>query len=228
MFKIEGRKLVGEALLTGAAVHSVFALADWLEINGVSLNDKGIDVFEINASELRSISELDTPQDVIALVQIPEGEEANRLAPFALALEAIRDPGNLGTIIRLADWYGLSEVYCSHDCVDAYNPKTVQATMGSIFRVRPVYTDLASWAAEQQMPVYAAMLDGGTSLYDFTFPEKSVLLIGNESAGVSEEMAKIAAGLIFIPRFGGAESLNAAIAAGIFLDHWKQAAHKNQ
>jgi TrmH family RNA methyltransferase len=170
---------------------------------------------------LEKITALATPNQVLALVDMPKQQaDAPKPNGLCLALDAIRDPGNLGTIVRTADWFGIKRIYCSLDCVDIYNPKTVQSTMGSIVRVDVVYTDLeALFKANNDIPIFAADMDG-ESLYTTKLPKEGILLIGSESHGVSPTLLPYAR-RITIPRFGEAESLNAAMAAGIILGWWK-------
>lgn len=136
-----------------------------------------------------------------------------------LALDEISDPGNLGTIIRLADWFGLTEVICLGNGVEWYNPKVIASTMGSFLRIRQVIAD-AAWIQNADRPWFAADMNG-QNLYDFRFPGKSTLLIGSEANGLSEKWLRNKDSVLSIPSFGKAESLNAAMATGIFLNHWR-------
>jgi TrmH family RNA methyltransferase len=137
---------------------------------------------------------------------------------FLLYLDTIQDPGNLGTIIRIADWFGIRDIVCSSGCVDQYNPKVVQATMASIARVN-VYEDKDDrWLFEQNIPIYAAALHGN-DLYSFEKTSRGILVIGNESKGIRSEFLQLTTNLVTIPRRGEAESLNAAVATGILLSH---------
>ncbi len=216
----EGAKIVPELIQTGAKIVQLYALPEWIAQNRLLLQQHGIDAQSITSDELAKISALAAPNQVLATVSIPD--YTNALAPegLCIALDAIRDPGNLGTIVRTADWFGIKRVYCSPDCVDLYNPKTVQSTMGSVGRVEVVYTDLKDlFTTHADVPVYAADMEG-ESLYNTILPAKGILLIGSESHGVSPELLSLAQP-ITIPRFGGAESLNAAMAAGIILGWWK-------
>ena len=138
---------------------------------------------------------------------------------MVLALDNIQDPGNLGTIIRIADWFGISQVVCSEDTADVYNPKVVQATMGSIARVMVSYTSLTGWLSKQKEAcIYAAVLDG-QDVRTMKKPSGGILVIGNESKGISDEVLKLCNVRITIPQMGKAESLNAAVATGIILSH---------
>ncbi len=175
---------------------------------------------EITDRELEKISQLKTPNQVFAIVQqFADGGVIITKGKITLALDTIRDPGNLGTIIRMADWFGVQQLVCSEDSADIYNPKVVQATMGSIARVKVYYTHLNEWlAAEKDTRIYATVLDG----QDITGMEKlkeGIILVGNESKGISPELLKLANVKITIPKKGKAESLNAAVATGIILSH---------
>ena len=169
--------------------------------------------------ELEKISQLTTPNKVLAIVrQIDNGKPVVK-GKITLALDNIQDPGNLGTILRTADWFGLEQIVCSNDSADVYNPKVVQATMGSITRVKVFYVDLVQWLAEQKdTRIYAAVLEG----QDISTVKKitdGIILIGNESKGISETALKLANVKLTISKKGKAESLNAAVAAGIVLSY---------
>ena len=136
---------------------------------------------------------------------------------LTLVLDATRDPGNLGTILRTADWFGIRHIVCSPDCAELYNPKVVQATMGAIFRVEVSYAGLPDWLTTLgPMPVYCATLDG-IPIYDVSPPAEGVVVIGNEARGVSDDVLSLATCKVTIPRYGHAESLNASVAAGIVM-----------
>jgi TrmH family RNA methyltransferase len=155
----------------------------------------------------------------LAVVYQKEGKEISP-SGITLVLDDIRDPGNLGTLIRIADWYGISHIVCSTSTVDWYNPKVVSATMGSFTRVTPFYTDLVPFLEKQKAPILGAFL-GGESTHTFAFPKEGFLIIGSESHGISKEVAKLVTNKITIPKFGKAESLNAAVAGAVMLDRWK-------
>lgn len=172
----------------------------------------------IHDFELKKISALQTPNDVLAVVKMPIYTDAIS-DDFVIALDGIQDPGNLGTIIRLADWFGIRTVVASEDSADCYNPKVVQATMGSIFRVQTRYLPLQQFfESAKDRPVYGALLSGNT-LYGTERVARGVLVIGNESKGISEAVKKQIQHAITIPGKGAAESLNAAVATGIILSH---------
>jgi TrmH family RNA methyltransferase len=225
LFVAEGAKIAQEILQSSLKVTNLYASQSWLGTNAALY--KGLDakqVHEVGEREMKSISFLSTPSPVLLLVEIPEPAPYIPLAKIALSLglEAIRDPGNLGTIIRLADWYGLEQVFCSMDCVDVYNPKTIQATMGSIARVKIHYIDLFALLDENPIDSYAATPAGNIDIHTLEAKPPGILLIGNESAGLSEALLAKARYGVKIPRFGEAESLNAAIATGILLDNFRR------
>jgi TrmH family RNA methyltransferase len=223
MFVAEGAKIALEALQSQMTVHNVFALPAWLSANSASLvNISQEKIIPIDEREMGHVSQLSTPSPVLALLALPEYEPEMPVKGINLCLESIRDPGNLGTIIRLADWYGLDRIYCSEDCVDAYNSKVVQGSMGSIMRVKVHYLpSLEILADESGLPGYAAVLDGDLNLHTMQEIKKDCLLfIGNESQGLSETLAAKAAHTVSIPRFGEAESLNAATATAVMLDNF--------
>jgi TrmH family RNA methyltransferase len=212
----EGDKIVQELLQAGMPVKGVFATADWLEQHTALLDRLPAGaVAEVDATVLKQLSSLTTPNRAMALLDMPAA--ANPLpaaGTVALALEAIQDPGNMGTLIRIADWFGIPQIICSPDCVDVYNPKTIQATMGSIIRVRIAEYDIKELLQQTTLSSYAATLHG-KNIANFPAMKEGIILIGNEGRGLTEEVIALATHRITIPRLGGAESLNAAVAAGI-------------
>ena len=217
-FIAEGPKIVSELLQEiPGQVQQVFGLKEWLTDHAKLLN--GIVTIEVSEAELEKISQLQTPNQVIALVRKFERVTAiNLKGKLVLALDTIQDPGNLGTIIRIADWFGIEYIICDHDSADQYNPKVVQATMGSIARVKLLYTDLAGWLAEQKTTIYAAALEG-ENITTMQKPVEGIIVIGNESKGISPDILQLVTKKITIPQKGKAESLNAAVATGIILSH---------
>ena len=217
VFIVEGPKLVSDLLESGnAAIIHIYATTSWLDTNQKYVSEN--EATEISDAELGRLSHLVTPNKVLAVVkQFPIQKKIDIKEKIILALENIQDPGNLGTIIRTADWFGVAQILCSPDCADLYNPKVVQATMGSIARVKVLYTDLGKWlAAQKDIRIYATTLDG----QDITTLKKlqeGIIIIGNESKGISNEILKLADVKITIPKKGRAESLNAAVAAGVVL-----------
>lgn len=223
MFLAEGAKLAEEILHSHLRADKVYANAQWLERSRHLLEQKKIEFSEVTELEMKHISTLTTPSEVLVVAELPEEKLHFPQSPkLVLALDGIRDPGNMGTIIRLADWYGMKEIYCSPDCTDAYSPKVVQATMGSIVRVQPMYLPLEEVFKHLPVPIYTAVLDGEVNVHDMQQPEPAILVIGSESHGVSEAVALKASQTLSIPGYGGAESLNAAVAAGILLDNFSR------
>jgi RNA methyltransferase, TrmH family len=222
VFFVEGIKLVNELLISEFKLHSLFAVKDWVDINPSVASEYVDKINIITEKELQQISSLTTPNQVLALFKIPEPEETDlKNTDVILCLESIRDPGNLGTIIRMADWYGINNIFCSNDCVDIYNPKVTQATMGSIARVKTDYVDLVSFLnALKGFHTYSTLLSGN-SIHSTQLKFPAALVIGNESQGISKEVAEICRTAISIPRYGGAESLNAAMATAVLLDKFK-------
>lgn len=219
-FIAEGVKQVDELLKEDRiTVEAVFATGEWMKTHPVASTTRPqLQATIVSEAELNQLSALETAPEVLALCGIPAGDLPNPSGRVTLALEAVRDPGNLGTIIRIADWFGLETIVCSPDCVDAYNPKTIQATMGSIARVSVRETELEAWIGQYpEVPVLAAMLEG-EPVTAFAGTREAILVIGNESRGVSAPLAARAARHITIPRLGGAESLNAAIATAILVE----------
>jgi RNA methyltransferase, TrmH family len=219
VFIAEGTKLVNELLLSdNAEILEVFALQEWMGENKELIARATIT--EITTADLEKISQLTTPNQVLAIVKEFNAEgRIQTKGQIILALDGIRDPGNMGTIIRIADWFGVKQIICSNDCADMYNTKVVQATMGSIARVKIFYTDLEKWLSENaKANVYATVLNGG-NIASAKKIKEGVILIGNESKGISPEVLKLATNKITISRKGNAESLNAAVAAGIILSH---------
>jgi TrmH family RNA methyltransferase len=212
LFLAEGPKVVEELLqLIPAQIDSIYALPSW---QGPANNKIFVEVSEV---ELEKLSQLKTPNQVIAVVKQFKSE-APDLSTFTLYLDTIQDPGNFGTIIRIADWFGVKQIVCSAGCADLYNPKVVQSTMGSIARVAVYYDEEGAWLRQQKRSIYAASLDG-KPLNSFGKTDNGILVIGNESKGIRDEYLQLASERITIPKRGGAESLNAAVATGIILSH---------
>ena len=219
LFIAEGPKIVEEMLAAGTeAVSQVYALPSWISGHGTAYDASLLT--EVSEDELAKISQLHTPNQVLAVMhQYPRTEIPPIKGTIALALDTIQDPGNLGTIIRIADWFGIPRIICSQECVDRYNPKVVQSTMGSIARVQLHYTALAGWlASEADTPIYAAAL-AGQDITTMNKLSEGIIIIGNESKGISPEVMQRVNVRITIPQKGKAESLNAAVAAGIIVSH---------
>lgn len=218
-FIAEGPKIVNELLTaSNCKIVQLYALKEWIDEQANAKDHAGI--IEVSAGELEKISQLTTPNQVLAVIEkIQWIDEPGIKGTISLALDTIQDPGNMGTIIRLADWFGVKTIFCSTDCADVYNPKVVQASMGSISRVRVEYTDILSLLEEnKEVHIYAAVLNGR----DITKMEKineGIIVVGNESKGIHEGILKLANIQITIPGKGKAESLNAGVATGIILSY---------
>ena len=172
---------------------------------------------------MQKISSLKTPNKVLGLFVIPD-EKPLQENGISIALDAVNDPGNLGTIIRLCDWFGVSQLLCSKDTVDCYNQKVVQASMGSLTRISIKYIDLEAYLKETKRPTFIADMDG-ENVYKTTLPKEAVLIMGNEANGVSDELKLLIKNNISIPRFGEiqeTESLNVATATAILLSEFKR------
>lgn len=221
LFVVEGKKQVAELLTSEVNIAFIAGLSDWVKHHG-HLIKSNTEILEITSDELKKISLLNAPQEVVAVVKMPE-EKPVVLAErgLTLMLDNIQDPGNLGTIIRTADWYGIMQIICSEDCVDVYNPKTLQATMGSFLRVNVSYAELTSILSTSSLPIYGAMLNG-KSIYQTQLLPNAILIIGNEGKGISAQVQSFINSPITIPRIGEAESLNAAIAAAILCDNFSR------
>lgn len=219
LFVIEGAKIIAELRASKITLKCLFATRSWLESNQQFFT--GVDKVEVTEQQLRQISFLQTPQQVLALAVIPSGNSlTNPSEPgLTIVLDTLQDPGNLGTIIRIADWYGIKRIICSSDSADVYNPKVIQATMGSFLRVAVEYTNLDTFFVKNTLPVYGAVMNG-ESLYQTLFPKEGILMIGNEGSGIHDELMRYISHPVTIPRQGGAESLNAGIATAILCDAW--------
>ncbi len=219
LFVAEGNKLVFELLQSKIKVERVLATENWFKTNGKLLG-KNIKISLVSQKELDQISNLQSTREVFALCKIPEPVlKLTVLKQLTLVLDNIQDPGNLGTIIRVADWYGVKNILCSGDTADCYNPKVIQATMGSISRVHLFYGDLSKWIPQINLPVLAASMDG-VSVHQYSFPKDCLLIIGNEGSGISDYLYKMVTQTVGIPKMGLAESLNAAVAASILMDRF--------
>lgn len=228
LFIVEGEKLVSEVLCSDYSIENIYALRQWIEENYTALNKCKASVTEITEQELKKISLLSTPNKVIAICRQKQFEldYSLLLNSMNLYLDDIRDPGNLGTIIRLAHWFGISQVICSPETVEFYNPKVVQSTMGSIFHVKLIISDLNELVAsfprnEQKINVFGAYLEGEDVYLKENFTS-GILVIGNESNGIQEKNKKNISDKIKIPPASEshAESLNAAMATAIFLSEY--------
>ena len=219
VFVVEGVKMCHEAMAAKAPIKVVCATNSWLSQH--TDWPTNVEVHEVDADSLSRLSHMTTPNEVWMLVdRTPVTAPAGH--PLTLALDHLQDPGNLGTIIRTADWFGVRHIVCSKDTVSCYNPKVVQSTMGGLFRTEITYTDLPEYLSNCNKPVYGALLDG-ENIWASNTPlqlsqEGAVLVIGNESRGITPEVQQYITHRISIPNLGGtAESLNASVACAILM-----------
>ena len=226
LFLVEGYKSVIEFINSSYQVEAIYHTASFAS-KMLNLSQK-INLYNISVTEIEKISSLKTPQQVIALVKIPAWPALNNAKfkkKFSLVLDGIQDPGNMGTIIRTADWFGIGNIICSEDTVDVYNPKVVQASMGSLSRINVHYTNLASVLHHANLPVFGAMLNG-ENIYNTDFGAEGLIVMGNEGNGLRPEIEKLINKAVTIPRTGSAESLNVAIATALFCSEIKRNSYK--
>lgn len=216
-FVVEGEKAVAELLQTDFIIDSVYGLEEWGTKYLHLIN--GVEYIDVKQKELERISGFGQPNKVLAVVNIPENDFSDTVLqqPLTIALDFIQDPGNLGTIIRTADWYGIEHILCSENCVDTYSPKVINATMGSFIRVKVHYVNLEEVLQNHASQVYACAMDG-ENVYDTTPAKNAIVLVGNEGKGISDNLLALAKSKISIPRKGKAESLNAAVATAVIVD----------
>lgn len=222
LFFAEGTKVVSEFYKSGWKLHTLFSTETLPFIS----SDKITPILDL---ELKKISALKTPNNTLAVFYLPTPSDEIIEDTFTIVLDGIQDPGNLGTIIRLCDWFGVKQLVCSSDTADCFNPKVVQASMGSLARVRVIYTDLEPYLTDKnKLPVYGAFM-GGENIYRQKLPENAVLVLGNEGHGISPKIESFITKKIAIPQFSPeqlTESLNVATAAAIILSEFHRAIEK--
>jgi TrmH family RNA methyltransferase len=237
LFLVEGDKMVGDLIVhhrgrNGALyrIESVIATDEWITANGDKLG-QDYDIFRTTEAELTGISKQQTPNQVLAVIHqhIPELEISQIKTKLFIGLECLQDPGNLGTIIRLADWFGIRNILCSKNCVDLYNPKTIQATMGSFLRVNVYYCDLpsniCSLREEKNYMIYGTG-QNGNNLFNTPLFLPGIILFGNEATGLSPDIMGLADRILTIPyhdRTSHPDSLNVATAAAILCAEFRKA-----
>ena len=217
LFIAEGVKVLNELLNSTFEIETLFCTDDF----ETAISEKKI--VRISETELKKVSTLKSPNKALGIFKIPK-EKALQNSGLTIALDAINDPGNLGTIIRLCDWFGVTQLVCSKDTVDCYNQKVVQASMGSLTRVSIHYTDLENYITKSNLDTFIADMDG-ENVYKTKLPKEGILIMGNEANGVSEEIKSLLQYKISIPRFGETqetESLNVATATAILLSEFKR------
>jgi len=217
LFFAEGVKVIQELVQSNFELEHLYTTQnDFEEVSDVKKT-------LIHESDLKKISALSTPNSCLAVFKIPTEKIINE-SGLILALDSIRDPGNLGTILRLCDWFGVNQLLCSKETVDIYNPKVVQATMGSIARVNVNYVDLDAFIVQAKLPVFGTFMDGN-NIYKSILPQEGIIVMGNEANGISEELEKLIKNRLTIPRFGNlqkTESLNVATATAIILSEFRR------
>jgi RNA methyltransferase, TrmH family len=217
LFFAEGVKVIQELLESNFELNHLYMtemIFDEIETSKKTL---------ISESDLKKISALSTPNNCLAVFKIPTSKPITKKG-LIVALDDIRDPGNLGTIIRLCDWFGIEQLICSNETVDSYNPKVVQATMGSISRVTITYVDLEDIISKTKLQVFGTFMDG-RNIYKEKLPSEGIIIMGNEANGISENLEKIIKNRLSIPRFGNlqqTESLNVATATAIILSEFRR------
>jgi TrmH family RNA methyltransferase len=217
MFVAEGVKVVQELLDADFELHQLYTTED--DFKSVNDSKKLI----VSAEDIKKISALATPSPCLAVFKIPEQKKI-KLSGIIVALDSVRDPGNLGTIIRLCDWFGIQQLICSKETVDVYNPKVVQATMGSISRVNVSYINLEDFISTTSLPVFGTFMNG-ENIYSTTLPQEGIIVMGNEANGISKEVENSIQNRLTIPRFGTlqkTESLNVATATAIILSEFRR------
>ena len=217
LFLVEGKKAVAEFLNSDFELHGLYCL----HIEDYDTVDQ---VCEVSTKELKKISSLKSPNNVVGVFKIKTPEKPVQ-SGFTLVLDGISDPGNLGTIIRLCDWFGVSQIVCSTDTVDCYNPKVVQASMGSLARVAISYTNIEKFLSTATLPVYATGMSGD-AIYETEFPKECILIMGNEANGVRQRVFDLASSVVTIPKFGlsnQTESLNVGTATAVLLSEYRRA-----
>ena len=216
LYVAEGEKLAIEWLQSSANVQMIIATSVWISKNqSIISKHSSAQVFEVDEQTLGRMSQLQTPNHVLLVVEYNSSKMViPKETGWIIALDTIQDPGNMGTILRIADWFEINTIICSPQCVDIYNHKVIQSGMGAHLRVAVEYKELDTFFKTNQLPVYAALLNGD-NLFQVKLKQAGIILIGNESKGIAPELLPFASHPITIPRIGGAESLNAGVATGI-------------
>ncbi len=229
-FIVEGDKLCDEFLESGFKVQAIYVLEHKREKYELLLSkiSKKIELLVLRGEEMDKLSNMSTSPDVLCVVNIPAEVSISNITKdelsrsLVLVLDGVKDPGNMGTIIRIADWFGIKHIVCSNDCVELYNPKVVQSTMGSILRTTVYYTELDSFIKNHKdQNIYGALLQG-ENVYSISGKMRGILVMGSESHGISQEILPLINKPITIPSFGQAESLNVAMATGILCSEAKR------
>ncbi|HET8828841.1 MAG TPA: RNA methyltransferase [Pelobium sp.] len=214
LFIVEGFKAISEFISSDFVINSIFCTPEFSAKVAILSNKQK--VYEVSINELQKISTLQTPQGILAVVEMPKNKKitCTDIEEMVLVLDGVQDPGNLGTIIRTADWFGIKQLICSEDCVEVYNPKVVQATMGSLIRVKVAYQPLAELLSKSDLPKYGTLLKG-ENIFNTKWETKGFLILGSEGKGISDEILELITHPVTIPGGKHTESLNVAIAGAI-------------
>lgn len=221
-FVVEGKKSVLELISSPHfSIRTVVCTETFRKEHESVLKDKKLELLLCSLSELESISSFKTNNSVLAVVNMRGNYPPEKLQGLTLALDKISDPGNLGALIRTADWFGIKNIVASEETTELYNPKVLQASMGSFCRISVYYTKLEKYLQDVRIPIYAASMKG-ENIHNFRFEENCVLIMGNESHGVSNSLLRFIQKTVNVPSYGKAESLNVAMAAAIMCDHYRR------
>lgn len=224
-FVTEGMKMFEQVINSDLQIVEIYYLSDIEDEVFELIGDKEVEVFKISSNEMSRISQLKTATSLLVVVEIPQRIGNGSVNGLSLALDSVQDPGNLGTIIRIADWFGIDKIFCSVDCADIYSPKVVQATMGAITRIDVEYLDLEALLSSVDVPVYGTFLEG-ENIYTQKLPTNSIIVMGNEGNGISEGVAKCVTNKIHIPSYpvgeSLGESLNVAVATAICVSEFRR------
>jgi len=227
VFVVEGVKMVDELLRSNHTIEMICATKNWIEEHKKIASQISLNIQEIKTQDLERISSLTTPNQVLAIVKRKESKPIEFKSQLVIALDEIKDPGNLGTIVRIADWFGIENIICSENTVDIYNPKAIQATMGSLFRINITYNNLFQYlqTLPSSHPIYGTIIEGGKNLYQENLQQEGIIVIGSESHGISQEIKQLITHPLTIPSFSkeqGPESLNASIATSIICSEFRR------
>lgn len=222
LFLVEGRKSIEELLNSDFKIEHLLITKEFYSENSKIIKEKNITYDISEQGEIEKVSSFESNDSALAVVYQKENTEPQIFKDeIILALDDIRDPGNLGTIIRIADWYGVTKIIASKTTVDQYNPKTISATKGSFTRVQIFYTELGAFLSKTSLATLGAFLDG-ENVHTSNFPTSGILIMGNESNGICKDVEKFVSKKITIPSYGKAESLNVGIATAVVLDNWRR------
>jgi RNA methyltransferase, TrmH family len=222
LFLVEGEKSVSELLDSDLEIDLLLTTEKFFDKHGEKIRDKSKTYEIVRREEIEKVGTFETNDSALAVVKQKNNISFDiKKDEVVLALDEIKDPGNLGAIIRIADWYGIKNIIASKETVDFYNPKVITATKGSFARVNIFYTDLKDFLSKTKLPILGAFLNG-ENIHETKFPSDGILIMGNESNGINKEIEKLITKKITIPSYGKAESLNVAIATAVILDNWKK------